>query len=83
MREIWTVAEVRSLPAVSGAAAAKAAAAAAAFEVPSLRTVREGVPGTGTTGASSRVAAQVGRAAGCSEACQSPDGLTGLRPGLI
>jgi hypothetical protein len=78
VREIWTKAEVRSVPAVAGAAAAPAA-----FEVPSLRTAREGVPGTGTSGASSREAAQVGLAAGCPEACQSRDGLTGLRSGLI
>jgi hypothetical protein len=83
MEEIRTMAEVRSVPAVAGAAAARAAAAPAAFEVSSLRTAREGVPGTGTAGASSREAAQVGRAAGCPEACQSRDGLSSLRSGLI
>ncbi len=74
---------VRSLPAASGAAAARAAAAPAAFEVPSLRAAREWVPRTGTTGTSSRKAAQVGRAAVCSEARQSRDGLTGIRSGLV
>jgi hypothetical protein len=64
-------------------AAAGAAAATAAFEVASLRTARERVPGTGTTGASSREAAQVGRAAGGLEAGQSRDGLSGLRSGLV
>jgi hypothetical protein len=68
----------RAVPAVAGAAAAPAA-----FEVASLRTAQEGVPGTGTTGASSREAAQVGRAAGGPEAGQSRDGLSSLRSGLI
>ena len=69
MLEIWTGAKPRSVPAVAGAgaAAAGAAAAPAAIKVASLRTAREWVPGTGTTGASSREAAQVGRAARCAE----------------
>jgi hypothetical protein len=67
MLEIWTETEPRSFPAVAGTGAA-AAGAPAAIEVATLRTAREWVPGTGTTGASSCEAAQVGRAAGGTEA---------------